>query len=158
MSLLCGIRSRLLGLAFAAVFPLAAVMMAALWLQWRDGPATATEHAISEARLLAAQVDDRIDAIAGLLSVVGQAVSFEPADRSANDALLRKVRAGLPRGSSHILLFDLDGNNIGTSQDPDYPRPNATDRVYFREALAGHSPAVAFPILLRSARWIGDVS
>jgi diguanylate cyclase (GGDEF)-like protein/PAS domain S-box-containing protein len=158
MGLLCSIRSRLLGLAFAAVFPLAAVMMAALWLQWRNDRATATEHAVSEARLLAAQIDDRISAIDGLLSVIGQAVSFDPADRSANDALLRRVRIELPRGSSHILLFDLDGTNIGTSQDPDYPRPHAGDRVYFREALADHSPAVGVPIRVRSGRWIVNVS
>jgi diguanylate cyclase (GGDEF)-like protein/PAS domain S-box-containing protein len=158
MSLLCSIRSRLLGLAFAAVFPLAAVMMAALWLQWRNDRATAAEHAANEARLLAAQIDDRISAIDGLLSVIGQAVSFDPAERAANDALLRKIRTELPSGSSHILLFDLDGNNIGTSQDPDYPRPNARDRVYFHEALADHSPAVGVPIRVRSGRWVINVS
>jgi diguanylate cyclase (GGDEF)-like protein/PAS domain S-box-containing protein len=158
MGLLCSIRSRLLGLAFAAVFPLAAVMMAALWLQWRNDRAAAAEHAVTEARLLAAQIDDRIGAIDNLLSVVGQAVSFDPAERSANDALLRKVRTEQPSGSSHILLFDLDGNNIGTSQDPDYPRPNAGDRAYFLEAIAGHSPAVGVPILVRSGRWIVNVS
>jgi diguanylate cyclase (GGDEF)-like protein/PAS domain S-box-containing protein len=158
MNLLCSIRSRLLGLAFAAVFPLAVVMMAALWLQWRSDRDAAAEHAVNEARLLAAQIDDRVRAIEDLLTVVGQAVSFDPADRSANDALLRKVRAELPSGSSQILLFDLDGNNIGTSQDPDYPRPNARDRVYFREALAGHTPAVGVPILVRSGRWVVNVS
>jgi HAMP domain-containing protein len=158
MGLLCSIRSRLLGLAFAAVFPLAAVMMAALWLQWRNDRAAGAEQAVNEARLLAAQVDDRIGAIDDLLSVVGQAVSFDPTDQNANDALLRKIKTELPRGNTHILLFDLDGNNIGTSQDPDYPRPNARDRAYFHEALADHRPAVGVPIWVRSGRWVINVS
>jgi diguanylate cyclase (GGDEF)-like protein/PAS domain S-box-containing protein len=158
MTVLCGIRSRLLGLAFAAVIPLAALMMAALWIQWRSDRTAAAEHAINEARLLAAQVDDHISAIENLLSVLGPAVSFNPADRSANDALLRKVKSELPNGNSHILLFDLEGNNIGTSQDPDYPRPNARDRAYFLEALAGHVPAVGVPIVVRSGHRVINVA
>jgi diguanylate cyclase (GGDEF)-like protein/PAS domain S-box-containing protein len=158
MKILCSIRSRLLGLAFAAVIPLAALMMAALWVQWRSDRTAAAEHAISEARLLAAQVDDHISAIENLLSVLGQAVSFNPADRSANDALLRKVKSELPNGNSHILLFDLEGNNIGTSQDPDYPPPNARDRAYFHEALAGHVPAVGVPIMVRSGHRVINVA
>src|ERR1700722_3054824 len=93
MSILCSIRSRLLGLAFAAVCPLAALMMAALWIQWRSDQTAAAEHAVNEARLLAAQVDDHISAIENLLSVLGQVVSFDPVDRSANDTLLRKVKS-----------------------------------------------------------------
>jgi diguanylate cyclase (GGDEF)-like protein/PAS domain S-box-containing protein len=158
MTFLGSIRSRLLGLAFAAVIPLAAVMMAALWIQWRNDRAAAAEHAINEARLLAAQIDDHISAIENLLTVVGQAVSYDPADHRDNDLLLQKVRRELSNIDSHILLFDLDGNNIGTSQDPDYPRPNAHDRAYFREALADHSPAVGDPILVRSGRRILNVA
>jgi diguanylate cyclase (GGDEF)-like protein/PAS domain S-box-containing protein len=154
MTFLGSIRSRLLGLAFAAVIPLAVIMTAALWSQWRSDRATAAEHAVNEARLLAAQVDDHISATENLLSVLGQVVSFDPVDRSANDTLLRKVKGELPNSSSHILLFDLEGINIGTSQDPDYPRPDARDRTYFREAMADHIPAVGEPILVRSGHRI----
>jgi diguanylate cyclase (GGDEF)-like protein/PAS domain S-box-containing protein len=154
MTFLGSIRSRLLGLAFAAVIPLAVIMTAALWSQWRSDRAAAAEHAVNEARLLAAQVDDHISATENLLSVLGQVVSFDPAARSANDTLLRKIKSELPNSSSHILLFDLEGINIGTSQDPDYPRPNARDRSYFREAMADHIPAVGEPILVRSGHRI----
>ncbi len=133
-------------------------MMAALWMQWRSDRAAAAEHAVNEARLFAAQIDDHIGAIENLLSVLAQAVSVEPADRSANDALLRKVRSELPNGNSHIFLFDPEGNNIGTSQDTDYPPPNARDRVYFNEALAGHNPAVGVPIMVRSGHRIVNVA
>jgi diguanylate cyclase (GGDEF)-like protein/PAS domain S-box-containing protein len=158
MSFLCSIRSRLLGLALAAVVLLAALMGAALWNQWQSDRAAAAERAIYEARLLAAQVDDYISSLDNLLSVLAQSVSFESADRDANDALLRKVHAELPNGHSHILLFDTEGNNIGTSQDPDYPRPNAHDRSYFQEALTGQGPAVGAPILVRSGRLVVNVA
>jgi diguanylate cyclase (GGDEF)-like protein/PAS domain S-box-containing protein len=158
MTFLCSIRSRLLGLALAAVIPLAALMTAALWIQWKNDRAAAAEYAVNEARLLAGQVDDHISALENLLSVLGQAVSFNPADRATNDALLRKVKSELPNGNSHILLFDLDGTNIGTSQDPDYPRPNAHDRFYFHEALADHRPAVGVPIMARSGHQIVNIA
>jgi len=133
-------------------------MMAALWMQWRSDRTAAAEHAVNEARLLAAQIDDHMNAIENLLSVLAQAVSFDPADRSANDALLRKVRSELPNGNSHIFVFDLDGNTIGTSQDPGYPPPNARDRTYFHEAMADHNPAVGVPITVRSGHRIINVA
>jgi diguanylate cyclase (GGDEF)-like protein/PAS domain S-box-containing protein len=158
MRLLYSIRSRLLGLVLAAVLPLAALMAWALWSQWQEDRTDAAERAINEARLFAGQIDDHVSDIESLLSAVGQAVSYDPADRQENDILLQKVKREIPNFDSHILLFDLDGNNIGSSQEPDYPRPNAHDRTYFREALAGHSPAVGDPILVRSGRWILNVS
>jgi diguanylate cyclase (GGDEF)-like protein len=159
MKLPSSIRSRLLGLALAAVVPLAVLMAGALWMQWRDERAAATEHAINEARILAAQVDDHIANIEILLGILAQSVSYDPADFRENDILLQKVRREmLATVDSHILVFDFDGNNIGTSQEPDYPRPNAHDRRYFREALADQSPAVGEPIKVRSGRWVLNVA
>jgi diguanylate cyclase (GGDEF)-like protein/PAS domain S-box-containing protein len=140
------------------VIPLAALMTAALWSQWQSDRAAATEHAAHEARILASEVDDHISALQNLLSVLVQAVSYDPADRSANDALLRKVKRELSDFDSNILLFDADGNNIGTSGDSDNPPPSARDRTYFREAMADHVPAVGDPILVRSGRWIVNVA
>jgi len=158
MNVFCRIRSRLLGLVLAAVIPLAALIVGGLWIQWQEDHAAAAERSISEARLLAAQVDDHISDIESLLAVLAQAVSTEAADRDANDALLRKVKAALPRFDSHILLFAEDGTNIGTSADPDVERPNAADRTYFREAMAGHIPAVGDPIQVRSGRWVINIA
>jgi diguanylate cyclase (GGDEF)-like protein/PAS domain S-box-containing protein len=158
MNMFCSIRSRLLGLVLAAVIPLAALITGGLWLQWHDDHAAAAERAISEARLLAAQVDDQVSDLQSLLPVLAQTVSVDPANRDANDALLRKVKAALPDLDSHVFLFDTDGTNIGTSADPDAERPNARDRTYFREAIAGHSPAVGDPILVRSGRWVVNIA
>ncbi len=133
-------------------------MSAALWSQWQSDRAAATERAAHEARILASEVDDHIAALQNLLSVLVKAVSYDPADRSANDALLRKVQEELSGFDSHIFLFDLDGNTIGTSARTKYPPPNARDRTYFREALADHVPAVGDPIQVRSGHWIVNVA
>jgi diguanylate cyclase (GGDEF)-like protein/PAS domain S-box-containing protein len=158
MNPLCSIRSRLLGLVLAAVIPLAALILAGVSTQYRVDHAAVAERAITEARLLAAQVDDHISDLQSMLAVLAQAVSINPADRSANDALLRKAKAALPGFNSHILLFAADGTNIGTSADPDQPRVDASTRVYFREAMAGHIPAVGDPILVRSGRWVINIA
>jgi diguanylate cyclase (GGDEF)-like protein/PAS domain S-box-containing protein len=156
--LFCSIRSRLLGLALAAVVPLATLMTAALWTQWQSDRAAAAESTAHEARILASEIDDHISALENLLSVLVKAVSFEPADRDANNALLRKVKAELSDFDSHIFLFDTDGNNIGTSARTAYLPPNAHDRTYFREAMADHAPAVGDPIQVRSGRWVVNVA
>ena len=133
-------------------------MMAALWSQWQSDRVAATERAAHEARILASEVDDHISALQNLLSVLAKAVSYDPADRSANDALLRKVQEELSGFDSHIFLFDVDGNAIGTSARSEYPPPNAHDRTYFREALADHVPAVGDPIQVRSGHWVVNVA
>ena len=133
-------------------------MSAALWSQWQSDRAAATERAAHEARILASEVDDHISALQNLLSVLVKAVSYDPADRSANDALLRKVQEELSGFDSHLYLFDVDGNTIGTSARTEYPPPNARDRTYFREAMADHVPAVGDPIQVRSGHWIVNVA
>jgi diguanylate cyclase (GGDEF)-like protein/PAS domain S-box-containing protein len=154
MYVFCSIRSRLLGLVLAAVIPLAALIGYGVWSQWESDREAAAKRAVNEARLLAAQVDDHVSDLESLLAALSPTLSTDPADRLANDALLRKVKAEIGTIDSQILLFAPDGTNIGSSQAPDYQRPNARDRTYFREAMAGHSPAVGDPILVRSGRWI----
>jgi hypothetical protein len=110
-----GIRRNLLVLVLAAVAPFLALIGLGLWSQWQDTEAAAKEHAINHARVLAAQVDDHIGNLEHLLTGLSRAVSTDPADVSANDSLLRKVKAELPDFVSGISLFSLNGDNIGTS-------------------------------------------
>jgi len=156
--MLRGIRSRLLGLVLAAVVPLVALVAAGLWNQLQSDRAAVAEHAVNEARVLAARIDDHIGDIESLMLALGQSVSYDPADRNENDKLLQKVKRELPDVDSNILLFDLEGNNIGISEDLGHPRPNAHERTYFREALADHRPAIGDPILVRSGRWVINVA
>jgi cytochrome c-type biogenesis protein CcmH/NrfG len=86
--LLRSIRSRLLVLVLATVVPFVALVGAGLWSQWRADQATAIERALNEARLLAAQLDDHLSNLENLLVGLSRAVSTNPADIAANDALL----------------------------------------------------------------------
>src|ERR1700722_1691785 len=89
--LLPSIRSQLLALVVATVFPLTALIGGGLWSQLQIDQAAAVQQAVSEARALAAQVDDHIGNMDNLLAGLSEAVSTDPRDFAANDALLQKV-------------------------------------------------------------------
>src|SRR4051794_24289480 len=133
--LLRSIRSQLLGLVLATVIPFTALIGVGLWNQWRRDQVSAVERTINQARLLAAQVDDYLGNIDNLLIGLSQAVSPDPADTAANDALLRRTRAELPEVVSTILLYDLEGTNIGSSSE--IVRRPAGDREFFRRIIDG---------------------
>ncbi len=130
--LLGSIRSRLLVLVLATVVPFMALVGAGLWSQWREDRAAAVERALNEARLLAAQLDDHISNLENLLAGLSHAVSMDPADTSANDALLRQTKIKLPNFVGNILLYSPDGTNIGTSSISGIGRPDASRSLSFR--------------------------
>jgi HAMP domain-containing protein len=139
--LLRTIRSRLLGLVVAAVFPFFAVICIGLWSQLRDDQNQALERALDEARLLAIQIDDHIGSLENLLTGLSRAVSTRLADADANNALLRQVKEELPDYISNILLFAPDGSNIGISWNSDR-RFYAGDRAYFQQVIVGQRLAI----------------
>ena len=105
-------------LVLATVVPFMALDGAGLGSHWRVDRAAAVARARNEARLLAAQLDDHISNLENLLAGLSAAVSTNPADTGANDALLRQIKTKLPNFAANILLFSLDGSNIGTSSTP----------------------------------------
>jgi diguanylate cyclase (GGDEF)-like protein/PAS domain S-box-containing protein len=135
--MLRGIRSRLLGLVVATVVPLVALIGVGLWSQWRNDEAAAIQRALDEARLLAGQVDDLLGNLDNLLIGLSQAISWDPADTAANDALLRRAKTELPSFVANIFIFDLEGNNIGFSVGPEFDRPHVANRSFFQKILAG---------------------
>ena len=90
----------MLGLVVATVVPFTALIGAGLWNQWRSDQAAAIQRALDEARLLAAQVDDHIGNLENLMTGVSRAVSWNPADTAANDAVLRQVSSRSCRPTS----------------------------------------------------------
>lgn len=140
MMLLRSIRSRLIGLVVASVVPFTALISVGLWNQWHIDQKAALQRAATEARLIAAQVDDHIGNLKNLLSGLSVAVSWDPKDVDANDRLLRRVKSELPPHFANLMLFALDGTNIGTSNKT--RRFPAGDRDYFRYVLAGHENTI----------------
>jgi diguanylate cyclase (GGDEF)-like protein/PAS domain S-box-containing protein len=153
MMLLRSIRSRLIGLVLASVVPFVALISVGLWNLWRTDQKAAFERSITEARVIAGQVDDHIGNVRNLMAGLSVAVSWDPKDIDANDRLLHRVKAELPPYISSIQLFSLDGTNIGTSSN--MGRFIASDRDYFRDIRAGHTLAVGGPVVGRAGKeWI----
>jgi signal transduction histidine kinase/CheY-like chemotaxis protein/HPt (histidine-containing phosphotransfer) domain-containing protein len=133
------IRTRLIVLVLAALLP---VLLVAAWFLWEGVQADyakARIAATSAAQLAAARIDDHINDVKSLLTVLGRTVSSDPADTEKNDATLRVIKADLPDYTNNILVFDLKGSNIGMSQWPVRDRSAifSGDRSYFKAALEG---------------------
>jgi diguanylate cyclase (GGDEF)-like protein/PAS domain S-box-containing protein len=159
MRVLRSIRSRLWALVIATIIPFTVLIGAGIWIRWWSDQATAIAQAISEARLLAVQIDDHIGNLENLLTGLSEAVSTDPLDTAANDALLRKVKGELPDYNSHIAIFSLDGTNIGTSSDTSAGRPNAKTHTYFEQVLAGQKLSIGDVVFGKSAgRWLLSVA
>src|SRR5262245_37296149 len=157
--LLRSIRARMLGLVVATAVPFIALIGIGLWYQWRNDHAGAMWLARDEARLLAAQVDEHIGNLDNLMAGLSRAVSWDPADIAANDALLRRVKPELPDHVSNIMVFDLSGNNIGYSAGPESERPYAANRAYFDKVLAGERLAFGDVSVGRAInRWVITVA
>jgi len=151
--LLSSIRSRMLGLVVATVIPFTALIGVGLWNQWRHDQAAAVQRAIDEARLTAAEVDDHIGNLESLLTGLSRAVSWDPADTAANDALLHQLKPELPAFIASLLLFSPDGTNIGTSSDAG--RSFVGDRAFFRQILAGQRRSISEVIRARTSNeWV----
>jgi diguanylate cyclase (GGDEF)-like protein/PAS domain S-box-containing protein len=150
------IRLRLLGLVLAAVAPFAALIGLGIWDQWRTEQAQALQFAFSEARSVAAQVDDHIGNLENLLTGLTQAVSVNPADADNNDAILRRAMSEQPDYIANITLFGLDGKSIGIAAGSRY---YAGDRLYFRNIIAGERLAIGEPVIGRATSgWIVTVA
>jgi diguanylate cyclase (GGDEF)-like protein/PAS domain S-box-containing protein len=138
--LLRSIRSQLLGLVLATVGPITALIGIGLWSQWRNDQTAAIQRASDDARLIAAQVDDHIGNLRNLLTGLTAAVSTNPADVAANDAILGRIKSELPDFVANVSVFTPSGINIGTSSKAG--RFYAADRAYFQQVLAGQQMAM----------------
>jgi signal transduction histidine kinase/DNA-binding response OmpR family regulator len=154
------IRTRLIVLVLAAVLP---VLVVAGWFVWEgveNDYDKARTAATTAAQLAAARIDNHVKDVSSLLLVISRMASSDPADSEKNDAVLRAVKADLPEYTNNILVFDLNGRNIGMSQWPVVDR-NAVfsrDRSYFKAGLEGRV-TVSDPFKSRlNNNWIINVS
>src|SRR5262245_24100401 len=145
--MLSGIRARLMALVIATVVPFAVLVGGGLWLQWRTDQAQAIRSALMDARLVAAQVDDQLGNFESLMAGLSRAVSTDPGDVLANDAMLRRVRSELPAFVNSVMVLSLDGSLIGTSRDRGSVRVRSGDREYFHRVVAGERLVVSDPFV-----------
>jgi diguanylate cyclase (GGDEF)-like protein/PAS domain S-box-containing protein len=151
-----GIRSQLLGLVAAAAVPFLILIGVALWIQYRTAQAEALERAYSEARVIAAEIDDHLGNLENLTLGLSRAIGVTPTDGAANDALLSGLKAQLPAFINDIAVIGLNGQTIGSASGEHY---SIADRDYFREVLAGTPFAVGDPVLSRqNDQWIFPIA
>src|SRR5262245_31432959 len=156
--LLRSIRMRMLGLVVATAVPFIALIGIGLWNQWRIDHAAAIGLALVEARLFARQVNEHIGNLDNLRAGLSRAVSWDPADTATNDALLRRVKPELPDHVANVMIFDLKGNNIGSSAGPEIDRPYAAKRNFFEKVLAGERFAIGDVLFVRAInQWVVSV-
>jgi signal transduction histidine kinase/CheY-like chemotaxis protein/HPt (histidine-containing phosphotransfer) domain-containing protein len=151
------IRTRLNVLVAVAILPLLVLAGVFLWERLNDDHLKAQFEARNAATLSAARIDDYLNNMNAVLLTIGRSISGEPADVEKNDAVLRAVRADLPGYIANVLVTDLKGHNIGTSQWPltDKSRLFLGDRPYFTEAIEKGSIAISEPIQSRiSGVWV----
>ena len=155
--ILRSIRSRLLLLVVATVAPFLLLISAGLWRQWNRDHSAAVERSLTDARLIAAQIDDQLGNFEFLLAGLSTAISADPANRAANDVLLRRARAELPDFVNALLVSAPDGSNIGSSSD--LSRYNVSQLSFFRKVMNGNRTAIGDPIRARSnGQWIINVA
>ena len=109
-------------------------------------------RALGDARILAAQVDDHLGNLENLMVGLGHAVSTNPADAAANDALLHGLKAELPDFIADIIVAMPDGENIGSASGQRY---RVGGRPFFGRILAGEPVAVGDPLRSRVERPLG---
>ena len=144
-----GILPRILGLAVVAVLPLATHNAGMLWGQWQQDRASAFNNVRTEARYVAAIVDDELGNLVSVLSALLPVVSTDFQYQELNDAKLRRIKDELPPYVGNILLFDADGHTIGTSEEVSAARIFVGDRDFFNHPWVVHD----WPL----ARRFGDV-
>jgi diguanylate cyclase (GGDEF)-like protein/PAS domain S-box-containing protein len=157
--MLRGIRARLLGLVIVTLVPFMALTGGGLWIQWQNDRDQAYNDAQVEARLLAAAVDDQLGNIENFLAGLSRAVSTDPANVAANDATLRTIKSELPIYVGNILLFDLNGDKIGTSSDATGGPTVSGDRNSFLDVIRGRRFAIGEPAFERATGdWLVSIA
>src|SRR5260370_1238547 len=122
------IRSRLIVLVLAAVLP---VLFVAAWFLWEGVQADygkARIAATSAAQLAAARIDDHVNDVKSLLTVLGRMVSFDPADAENNES------AGLPPGSA-VRITNEQGIIVAGPDNPDWTGRDVSDNPIVRRHI-----------------------
>ncbi|HLX29435.1 MAG TPA: PAS domain-containing protein [Casimicrobiaceae bacterium] len=107
----------------------------------------AQQRALALARVFAARVDDVVGDNLVALAVISRAVDVDPAAMAANDAVLARIGADLPRFVDGICVFTRDGANIGTlDRSAHHGIVRVANRDFFATALQTGEVAIEAPV------------
>jgi hypothetical protein len=132
--------------AFAAL-TVAALIGTLLWSHTLTERSDERHLALSAAQLVASKIDVYFGGLEILLREISPAVSTNPNDVDLNDALLQRLKSGLPKSVANIFILALDGRNIGNAVGQ---HASAGDRDYFQMAVASGHLVAGEPIQSRS--------
>jgi hypothetical protein len=145
--MLVNVRSKSVVVGAVAVISGAILLGIGLHVLFRSNQAEGRHRVLNDAQLVAAKIDMYFGALENLLTGLSMAISTNPSDVDANDAILRRLKSELPSSIANIFILSRDGRNIGNAVGQ---HASAGDREYFQKAIAGASLVVGAPIFSRS--------
>ncbi|HEX6794900.1 MAG TPA: diguanylate cyclase [Casimicrobiaceae bacterium] len=143
-----GIRTRLIALVLVVALPFACyVVVEAI------SAANAVKREVrlrneASASVIAARLDDHVSDVNQLLATLSHVVSVDDDAIPANQRLLRNVRADAPAFVRNLVVFDLAGKCVG-STDAAIRAINVRDRGFFQDSLRKRQLVVEAPIVAR---------
>ncbi len=112
----------------------------------------ANDRAKAHAALLAARLEDYVEAVDRLLSAGAQTIGGRTGDPDAVSAALQGMRGHLPRSINNVAVWSLTGANIASlDRRAGLKAVNVADRGYFRQVVDRLDLAIEGPIVSRSS-------
>ncbi len=108
------------------------------------------DRALSLANLMSARLDDHVLQIDRMLAVAAYSVGTNIDDAAAAGTLITSMRSHVPASTNNIVVWSLAGDAIATlNRETKVKALKATDRQYFRNALATRTLAIEGPYVSR---------
>ena len=143
-----GIRTRLMALVLVVALPFACYVIFEAVSAANSVKREVRLRNEAFASVIAARLDDHVSDVNQLLATLSHVVSVDDDAARANDKLLHEVRADAPAFVRNLVVFDLAGNCIG-STDAAVRGINVRDRGFFQDSLRKRQLVVEAPVTAR---------
>ncbi|HXR57505.1 MAG TPA: hypothetical protein VN858_11915, partial [Casimicrobiaceae bacterium] len=143
-----GIRTRLMALVLVVALPFACYVIFEAVSAANSVKREVRLRNEAFASVIAARLDDHVSDVNQLLATLSHVVSVDDDAARANDKLLHEVRADAPAFVRNLVVFDLAGNCIG-STDAAVRGINVRDRGLFHGSLRKRQLVVEAPVTAR---------
>jgi diguanylate cyclase (GGDEF)-like protein/PAS domain S-box-containing protein len=143
-----GIRARLVALVLVVALPFACYVVFEAIAAAKDVKREVGLRNEALASVIAARLDDHVGDVNQLLATLSHIVSSEADQAPTNDRLLGDVKADAPAFVRNLVVFDLDGTCVGTT-DFVTRGINVSDRRFFQQSVRMRQLAIDGPIAAR---------